>query len=524
MKRTPRRIAVLCCLAIPFSTTDLFARGGGGGHGGGGGGHVGGGGGHLGGGAGGGHLGAGGGAAHFAAAPALRSGTASGSALRSGLGGNRQALGGNSVNIGNRNINLANNSYQPSAYGHSGYHGSWNGNYGGTGGFGYGSGYGGGFGNGFGSGLGVGLGAGLGYGLGYGMGYGLGGGYGYGGYGYRPLGWGLGAWGLGGMAYSSGYLGYSNPYYTNGGSFGGYNYSQPIPVSYDSTASAAGNVDDLLNSAIAAFKQNDFNTALDIVNKGITQYPTDAVLHEFRALVLFANADYQQAAATIHSVLAIGPGWDWTTLASLYANVAIYTDQLRALELFVRTNPQDGAARFLLAYHYITDGHPDAAAIQLQRVVLVVPTDQIAADLLKTIQATKPGDAATPEKQPDAQQPTPQPPDEAANAAVNPAINISSAKPVDPSMLVGTWNASRAEGSTFVLTLMKDATYTWKFSQDQKPPTVLSGTYKIEGSVLSLENKNGGALIAGVIPEGDKRFNFKLLGAPATDKGLNFSR
>ena len=41
----------------------------------------------------------------------------------------------------------------------------------------------------------------------------------------------------------------------------------------------------------------DYDAALDIVNKGIAQYPDDAVLHEFRSLVLFARQDYQQSAA-----------------------------------------------------------------------------------------------------------------------------------------------------------------------------------------------------------------------------------
>ena len=41
--------------------------------------------------------------------------------------------------------------------------------------------------------------------------------------------------------------------------------------------------------------------------------PNDASLHEFRALVLFALGQYEQAAATLYAVLSNGPGWDWTT-------------------------------------------------------------------------------------------------------------------------------------------------------------------------------------------------------------------
>ena len=56
------------------------------------------------------------------------------------------------------------------------------------------------------------------------------------------------------------------------------------------------------------------------------------------------------------------PGWDWTTLCSLYADVDTYTEQLRALEHYVTANPNAIEARFLLVYHYMTSGHGEAAA------------------------------------------------------------------------------------------------------------------------------------------------------------------
>lgn len=403
---------------------------------------------------------------------------------------------GNALNYGNHSFNLAQNNYRPAYYGHGMYHGYWNGNYG------FGGGYGGGWG---GYGPGWGYGRGWGYGPGYGLlGFGLGMGLGYG---LAPLGWGYGGWGLGGMAYNSGYLGYSNPYYNN--SFGGYSYAQPIPIDYGvSPVVAEGNpADAVLNAAVAAFKQNDYDAALDITNKGIAQYPTDSVLHEFRALVLFARGDYQQAAATIHSVLAIGPGWDWTTLASLYTSIAIYTDQLRALEAFTRANPQDGGGHFLLGYHYMTAGHADAAASQFQKVVTLVPGDRVAADLVKMLSAPPTG-----------QQPTPQPPAETQTAA------IPEASPVDPATLVGAWQAARDDGSNFELTLTPDKTFTWKFTPKGQPPQEFSGTYTVEVNVLALERKEGGSLIGAVTPSSTKKFNFRLVGAPPEDKGLEFSR
>lgn len=396
------------------------------------------------------------------------------------VAGAQHTLGGTQINVGPRQISIANNGYRPAYNRHPRwYAGYWNGNYG----------------------------SGWGYGGGWGNGY-----YGNNAYGYRPLGWGLGAWGLGTLAYNSGYLGYSNPYYTSGG-YAGYNYAQPIPVAYDTTATVASDssTDDVLQAAVTAFQQNDYDQALDIVNKGITQSPSDAVLHEFRALVLFAKGDYQQAAATINAVLAVGPGWNWETVRKIYPSVATYTNQLRALESFVKQNPQDSASRFLLAYHYMIGGHQDAAASKLSDVVRLTPDDRVAADLLQMLQAPAPGVTAAQASA----TPSPQPP-----APTNrPAAADSN---IDPATLVGSWTASRDDGSQFSLTLNKDGTFTWKFTQKNADQS-FDGKYTVEGNVLALERKDGGSLVATVNPEGQQKFNFKLLGAPPSDPGLNFT-
>jgi cytochrome c-type biogenesis protein CcmH/NrfG len=101
---------------------------------------------------------------------------------------------------------------------------------------------------------------------------------------------------------------------------------------------------------------------------------------------LFALGDFQQAAGTIYAVLAAGPGWNWETLVSLYDNVATYTGQLRALETHVRDNPEDAAATFLLAYHYITMGHLENAVKKLEQVTRLLPDDQLSAQLLEAFQ------------------------------------------------------------------------------------------------------------------------------------------
>jgi tetratricopeptide (TPR) repeat protein len=431
---------------------------------------------------------------------------------------NHRPYVGNTVNLGGRSINVGSNAYQPAYSRHSGYHGFWNGNRGygvGSGvvnNLGYGQGYN--YGNlgGYGSGWGLGVGNNLGYGNGYGYngltsGYGGYGG-GYGGYGYQPFGWGLGGWGLGSLMYNSGYLGYSNPYYNNTSS-SVYNYSQPIPVSYNTAYQVAqddpNSADELLNAADAAFQQNDFDKSLDLANQGIKQYPDDAVFHEFRALVLFARTDYQQAAAAIHSVLAIGPGWDWTTLSSMYADVGTYTTQLRALEAFTKANPGDAGSRFLLAYHYLSCGHTTDAARNLMQVVKLMPTDRIAADVLRMVSA--PATNATPAATPRESTPT-----------------VAEVKPIDPMLLVGSWQAARPDNSTFQLKLTDDAMFTWSFAAKDQKAQEFGGTYSLDKNILALERKDGGSLIAQITPNGDGKFNFKLVGAPGDDLGLDFHK
>lgn len=308
------------------------------------------------------------------------------------------------------------------------------------------------------------------------------------------------------MIYGSGYLPYYNPYYGNVASGGIYNYSQPIPVVYGTDSQPSGTSQELFMEAMAAFRRNDTNSALELIDQAVAQSPDDAALHEFRALVLFAKSDYQQAAATIHSVLALGPGWDWATLSALYTDVAVYTLQLRALEQFVTEHPRDAAGRFLLAYHYLSTGHPDAAARHLEQVTEQIPEDRVAADLLRMAAPFKSGAGAGP-----AQEPSPQPPEATLPAAGS--IELAHG---------GEWNASRPDGSKFELTLSPDSKFTWKFFPKGQPPQEFSGTYTIEGNVLALERPEGGSLVGTITSHDEKSFNFKLVGAPPDDPGLEF--
>ncbi len=105
---------------------------------------------------------------------------------------------------------------------------------------------------------------------------------------------------------------------------------------------------------------------------------------------LFALGRYQEAAGIEYAVLSAGPGWDWTTLSSLYPNVDTYTKQLRALEEYRNQHPDDGAVRFLLASQYITCGYNDNAVTELKSVVKLNPKDQLSQQLIAGLTTTAP--------------------------------------------------------------------------------------------------------------------------------------
>jgi hypothetical protein len=248
-------------------------------------------------------------------------------------------------------------------------------------------------------------------------------------------------------------------------------------------------------------------------------------MHEFRALVLFAMGDFAQAAATIHSVLAVGPGWDWTTLSGMYANPNAYTAQLRALENYVELNPDKADGRFLLAYHYMTGGHPAQAANLLRDVTRLLPSDRLAADLLRMTSAGGPGATGHVAGANDGgaldDSPPPAPEDDGSQAP--PGQAVAAAEPVDPAALVGNWRASRDDGSSFSLSLKPDMTFVWKFSQKGQTQT-LTGTYGVEQALLVMQSKQGGAMLGQVVMDGDRSFSFKMPGAPPQDPGLTFRR
>lgn len=170
--------------------------------------------------------------------------------------------------------------------------------------------------------------------------------------------------------------------------FSGYDYSRPIrPMNnVDQSGRVTEEAIRRLDAARAAFRQQDYRRSLDLVEGAIRLLPDDPVMHEFRALALFAMREYDAAATVIYSVLGAGPGSDWSSMSTLYDNQEIYLAQLRDLSQYIAGVPDRPGPRFLLAYHLLVVGHPEAAYSQLVAVQRMRPDDRVTSEILRALQ------------------------------------------------------------------------------------------------------------------------------------------
>jgi tetratricopeptide (TPR) repeat protein len=287
-----------------------------------------------------------------------------------------------------------------------------------------------------------------------------------------------------------------------------YDYSQPI----DTTAAPASEtVADpamaTFDAAREAFKQGNYEQALAQAGDAMKTLPNDTALHEFRALCQFALGRYNDAAATLYAVLSVGPGWDWATMVGLYPDVAVYTAQLRALEAYCSANPSSAPPRFVLAYHYLTQGFTDAAAAVYKQVVALMPGDTLSAKLARQFEpAAKP--AAT---------------SETAAAAPAPAPVPTDTTPPQGASIAGTWEARPAADTAITLSIQPGGAFTWQVTQKGKTQQ-FAGTSTYGEGILTLVQEKAPALVGRVSWKDAGHMTFRVVGDGPDDPGLSFSK
>ncbi len=353
--------------------------------------------------------------------------------------------------------------------------------------------------------------------------------------GYFGLGFGAGlaTFGLGSALYNWGYSGYSNPYYYGAGAGYGYapsttvvvqqpgvgqqglaaqqpgyyNYAQPInsmsaaPDPTTSETALAG-----FDRARELFKAGDYTGALAQTDSALITLPNDPTLHEFRALVLFAQKRYDDSAAVLYAVLSAGPGWDWTTMVGLYPDVETYTAQLRALEDDSRANPDKASDHFVLAYQYLTQGFPDNATTELRDVARLQPKDPLANKMLALLVKPAPGgnDAAAP------------PPPGQATPPANPSA-------VQGTLAGGSWSAKPTADVNITLKIIADGSFTWTVA-DKSGPRKLTGNSTFGNDVLTLAPSTGEPLVGKITWTDATHFTFQAGGGGPSDPGLTFEK
>ena len=245
---------------------------------------------------------------------------------------------------------------------------------------------------------------------------------------------------------------------------------------------------------------------MQLVQQALGQTPNDPTLHEFLALAQFAQGQYDQAASPLFAVLSVGPGWNWTTLISNYADANVYTQQIRALEAYVKANPQSAPAHFVLGYHYVCQGHNDAAANQYQEAARLQPTDKLSAQLAAQLEPSA------------AQLQT--------GVGATTSTATTSAQPARQGTLPGRWTATPAKDSQVALTMQEDGSFTWAVTAPGKPATTISGKSTLADGMLTLadQNNQNGALAGKVTWQDENHFKFQVAGGGTNDPGLSFAR
>jgi tetratricopeptide (TPR) repeat protein len=331
--------------------------------------------------------------------------------------------------------------------------------------------------------------------------------------------WGLGGlagWGLGAWANDWLYSGFTNPYFTApvintpvvANAVPGFvaDYSRPLDLTSILPEPEGTEQDDsTFLAARDAFKAGEFARALSLTDLALQHYPNDPVLHEFRALCLFALGRYDEAAAALYVVLTAGPGWDWATMIGLYPDIDTYTRQLRTLEASITGNTAEASKRFVLAYHYMVQEHLQQAREQFEHVVTIEPRDKLAAQFAKALTAPSEAPTAT---------------------ATGPGRASDTAEMREPSSppaaLLGTWKSRPMPDLSIELTLREDGQFTWDVNTKGQIDS-MTGEAEYRDGVLTLTQSDGPALAGKVVNLGEKQFGFELFGGPQAAT-ISFSR
>jgi hypothetical protein len=200
-------------------------------------------------------------------------------------------------------------------------------------------------------------------------------------------------------------------------------------------------------------------------------------------------------------------------LISLYADPETYTQQLRALESHVKQNPNSAQAHFVLAYHYLTEEHANAAIGQLRTVAKLQPRDSLAPQLIAQLERKEqPASAESSSAQPQAAISQP------------PAQTAAPAPTGKEGKLEGTWTAEPRKDTKITLSFESEGRFTWRVDRQGKGQQ-FTGKSSYENGVLTLvQDQSSNTMVGNMQWSDDNHFHFKVLGGGPGDPGLSFAK
>ena len=181
-----------------------------------------------------------------------------------------------------------------------------------------------------------------------------------------------------------------------------YSYSAPpavyfapsveTPNSYGITSVATSGATDAgpryQRAAESAFRSHHYDEAIDWGKRAAKEAPRDGRLFLLLSQTHLALGEYRDAASAARLGMSLLPTVDWGYVVKNFRNYyhdVDYVAHVRRLGRFIEENPSHADARFLIGYHWVFLGHPEAASRELTKAAELNPRDEWTTRLLEVV-------------------------------------------------------------------------------------------------------------------------------------------
>jgi tetratricopeptide (TPR) repeat protein len=166
---------------------------------------------------------------------------------------------------------------------------------------------------------------------------------------------------------------------------------QAAPQAPPQEPAAPTESDKLFDAGVTTFGDGNYPGAIEKFQRAVRLEPNDVILPFAYAQALFANTDYEQAAAVLQTALGgMAPAKPEVFFPrGLYKDEAVLAAQIKSLERAVMMNPANSALQLLYGYQLMGIGKMDDAKVPLGVAQRDARTAGPASILLDLIERTK---------------------------------------------------------------------------------------------------------------------------------------